>query len=396
MVFLATSVTPHLAAQSSQFKQLLPNTEPKRLWVDGYLPGWNQQRLDLKGERLGAITQFLHFAVFFRPDDGSLDLQTNELTPAKMRAVVSTAHSANKKALLVIGGEGAEAGLRRAADPARLESTIASIVSLVERYGYDGVDVDWEPLPPADIIAYGNFVESLRRELDRAAVAGGGNLVLTTAIEVHLNDAGYMSTLLETLRRLDRDFDQINVMTYTLAGPGNLPFVWHNSALFPDSLSGRRGFRTPSVDGAIREFLAAGVQPGKLGIGIDLYGYLWQGQGAEDISTPGKLWTVPPQVKELNCRELAKYSARNPAQWDEHAEVPYISMPGTNQLISYEDRRGIEAKLEYVRQNDLGGVIIWDIGGDRREERAKRPLLRAINDGLFLSRPVQANQIAFH
>jgi chitinase len=396
-MFLATSVTPHLAAQSPRFEQLLPNTEPKQLWVGGYVPGWKQARFDLKNDRgFEAVTHLLHFAVYFGSEDGGLDLRANELTPAKTRAIVNAAHSAHKKVLLVVGGQGARPGLRVATAPARLQETLVSILAFLQRYRYDGIDIDWEPLPPADTELYASFVEGLRRELDRAALAPGRKLLLTTAIEVNLNDQEYMNALLETLRKLDRNLDQINLMTYAMATPANVPFVWHNSALFPDLVSLDLGLRRPSADGAIREFFTAGFQPGKLGIGINLNGYLWQGQSPEDIAEPGKLWKVPPKVKELSCGELAKYSAHNPTRWDEQAEVPYISMPRTNELISYEDRRGIEAKLEYVRRNDLGGVIIWDIGGDRREERAKQPLLRAINDGLFLSRPVQANQIAFH
>jgi chitinase len=398
LVLAATSLTISgagaLAAQSEAFGQPSASRELSRPWVGGYVPGWNQGRIDPQNDfSLSSITHYLQFAVFFRAFDGTVDLQTNQLTPAKMRAIVDAAHRVNKKALLVLGGEGAERGLRIAATPQHLQDTLASILSLANRYGYDGIDVDWEPLPADDTELYGSLVEGLRSELDREGVARGRKLLLTTAIEVSLNDTEYMSSLLQTLRRLDRDLDQINVMTYTMATPAHLPFVWHNSALFPDSLSGQRGFRTPSADGAMREFLAAGFPPGKLGIGIDLYGYLWQGQDSNDISALGKPWKIAPKITELSCREVAKYSARNPIQWDEHAEAAYISMPQTNQLISYEDRRGIEAKLEYVQQNGLGGVIVWDIGTGRRGDRAKRELLRAIDDGLFLSRPLRANQV---
>jgi chitinase len=388
---------PQRAAPPPRSAQTPTNTRAKHLWVGAYVPGWNQERLASKGDhRLDAITHFLHFAAYFRPEDGDLDLRTNGLTPSKMRALVSDAHRAGKQALLVVGGEGAASGLRIATGPSRLQDTVRSIRSLVDRYGYDGIDVDWEPLPPADTELYSTFVESLRSELDQAALARQrSRLLLTTAIEVNLNNREYMTSLVRTLRRFDEKFDQINLMTYAMANPSGLPFVWHNSALYSGSTSPDDGFRAPSADGAIREFFGAGFRASKLGIGINLCGYLWQGQGLEDITALGKRWKVPPKVVELSYGEVIKrYSAGHPTLWDDEAEVPYISMSQTNQLISYEDSRGIEAKLGYVRQNGLGGVIIWEIGRDNRDEKAKRELLRAINDGAFSSGSLESSEIA--
>jgi chitinase len=220
----------------------------------------------------------------------------------------------------------------------------------------------------------------LRNSLDQTALLHRRQkLALTTAIEVHLNNADYMASLVRTLRKLDDKVDRINLMTYAMANSSTLPFVWHNSALYAGA-SPQDGFRTPSADGAVAAFLAAGFQPAKLGIGINLYGYLWQGQGPEDISSPGTLWKLPPKVVELTCGEITKkFLQNNPAQWDQQAQVPYLSLPQTNQFLSYEDARGIEAKLRYVQQNALGGVILWDIGKDAQDETAKRQLLAAIN-----------------
>src|SRR5260370_11788165 len=290
-----------------------------------------------------------------------------------MRALVAAAHEAGKQALLVVGGEGAAPGLRIASSPERLPNTVKSILSLMDRYGYDGIDVDWEPLAPQDADLYSSFIESLRKSLDQTALHHRGpRLALTTAIEVNLNTSNYMASLARPLRKLDEKLDQITMMTYAMANSSSLPFVWHNSALYP-AVSPEDGFRTPSADGAIREFLAAGFQPGKSGIGIDLYGYLWQGQGLEDISNPGKLWKLPPKVVELTCGAVVKeFLKKYPSRWDQQAEVPYLSIPQTNQFLSYENERGIEAKLRYVQQNGLGGAIIRDIGRPEHPSQPKR------------------------
>ncbi len=385
-------------ARAARSEGTLRNANAKQLWVGAYVPGWNQQRLDPKNDHLlDAITHFLHFAVFVRASDGSLDLQTNELTPSRMRALVGAAHGAGKQALLVVGGEGAAPGLRIASSPERLPNTLKSILSLVDRYGYDGIDVDWEPLGPQDAELYSSFIESLRKSLDQTALHHRRpRLGLTTAIEVNLNKNDYMVSLVRTLHKLDEKVDRINLMTYAMANSSSLPFVWHNSALYP-GVSPADGFRTPSADGAIGEFFSAGFQPGKLGIGINLYGYLWQGQGLENISSPGKLWKLPPKVVELSYGEVVKeFLKNNLTLWDQQAEVPYLSIPQTNQFLSYENNRGIEAKLRYVQQKGLGGVIIWDIGWDDQDENAKRQLLGAINQALSLGKLPESGEIILH
>jgi chitinase len=385
-------------ARDARSERTSRNASTQQLWVGAYVPGWNQLRLDPRNDHLlDGITHFLHFAVYVRASDGRLELQTNELTASKMRALVGAAHGAGKQALLVVGGEGAAPGLRIASSPEVLPTTLKSILSLVDRYGYDGVDVDWEPLDPRDATLYGTFMEGLRKSLDQTALLHRGpKLGLTTAIEINLNREDYMASLVSTLHKLDEKVDRINLMTYAMANSGNLPFVWHNSALYP-AVSPEDGFRTPSADGAIREFFAAGFQPGKLGIGINLYGYLWQGQGLENISNPGKLWKLPPKMVELTYGQVVKdYLKNNPTRWDQQAEVPYLSIPQTNQFLSYEDSRGIEAKLRYVQQNGLGGVIIWDIGRDDQDENAKRQLLGVINNAVFLSKLPESGEILLH
>ena len=73
-------------------------------------------------------------------------------------------------------------------------------------------------------------------------------------------------------------FDQINIMTYDLSGPWGGWITWFNSAIY----HGGQKFPTvnryvPSVAESVSNFIAGGVSPAKLGIGIAFYGYTWSG-----------------------------------------------------------------------------------------------------------------------
>lgn len=365
-------------------------------WVAAYVPGWAQEdSAQFLDHQFSSITYLLHFAVFVRPN-GSLDLRSNELTPNKMRDLVAQGRHSGRKVLLVVGGERADQGLRIACSPKNLTHTVETLANLVETYGYDGIDMDWEPFPTLDAQLYAEAIKSLRRSLDEiSARRNHTRIVLSAAIQVDLNDEPYMRSLTQSLAALRPYLDQINLMTYTMANPMKLPFVWHNSALYPARKSPKPGFRTPNADEAVRAFLAAGFQPEQLGIGINLHGYVWKSRGksnAEDLSQPGRIWKARPKVSELTYDELmSQYFNPSRYRWDRDAQVPYLSIPERQMFVSYEDSRGIEEKVAYVRSHQLGGMIVWDTG-DTREMNGNRHLLQTVDDAVRRCAPDPADR----
>jgi chitinase len=365
-------------------------------WVGAYVPGWAQEgSAQFQDHEFDSITYLLHFAVFVRPN-GRLDLRSNELTPNKMRDLVAQGHHSGRKVLLVVGGERADKGLRIAFSPKNLTHTVQTLANLVETYGYDGIDMDWEPFPTRDAQLYAEAIKSLRRSLDElSARRNRTRIVLSAAIEVDLNDEPYMRSLTQNLADLRQYLDQINLMTYTMANPTKLPFVWHNSALYPAGKSPKPGFRTPNADEAVRAFLVAGFQPDQIGIGINLHGYVWRSRdksNVEDLSQPGRIWKARPEVSELTYDQLMRqYFNSTRYRWDSDAQVPYLSIPERQMFVSYEDGRGIQEKVAYVRSHQLGGMIVWDTGGTR-EVNGNRRLLEIVDDAVRRCAPDTADR----
>jgi len=355
-------------------------------WVAAYVPGWAQQEsAQFRNHEFASITHLLHFAVFVRPN-GSLDLRSNELTPDKMKAFVAQGHRSGRKVLLVAGGEKADKGLRIACSPSNLARTVRTLADLVETYGYDGIDLDWEPFPARDPQLYAQAIKSVRKSLEEiSARRNSARTFLSAAVEVDLNDEPYMGSLTQTLADLRPYLDQINLMTYSMANPMKLPFVWHNSALYPAGKSPNPRFRTPNADEAASALLASGITPGQLGIGINLHGYAWRSADrskAEDLSLPGTIWKARPEISELTYDQLmSQYFSASRYKWDSEAQVPYLSIPERQTFVSYEDERGIEAKIGYVRSHQLGGIIVWDTGGTH-DTNANRRLLQTVDDAV--------------
>jgi len=133
---------------------------------------------------------------------------------------------------------------------------VANLVDIVTRYGYDGLDLDWEPILPEDTTDVLALVSDLRAALPDA--------ILT--MPVGFENANLPSDLSQ-YAQLAGDLDQINAMTYGMAGDYPGWKSWHSSALYHDDDA------TPtSVDVTVNAYLAAGVPAAKLGVGAGFYG----------------------------------------------------------------------------------------------------------------------------
>jgi chitinase len=66
-------------------------------------------------------------------------------------------------------------------------------------------------------------------------------------------------------------------------------------------------------------------------------------------------------------RVLAQSRLRDPRyvrHWESNAQVPWLYDATTGTWVSYDDPESVAAKAQYVREHHLGGVVIWELGGD--------------------------------
>ena len=66
-------------------------------------------------------------------------------------------------------------------------------------------------------------------------------------------------------------------------------------------------------------------------------------------------------------KTLSKTRLVNPAYariWDSAARVPFLFDSTSGTWVSYDDPQSVREKVRYVREHGLGGVIIWELGGD--------------------------------
>lgn len=342
-------------------------------WVLAYYPTWAQKKGELSpaGIDYTAMTHVVQFAL--EPlSNGELDFSANGgLTWNMANALIKEAHAHACSVIIGIGGWNHDR-FAAAISPANRTKFIQNIVKLCTTWKYDGVDIDMEPIRPADSDAYTTFIRSLHGALNEA----NPDLTLTVATQ-------WMPSM---FAKIYNDIDRINLMTYDLAGkwPG---FVsWHNTALHNGGLKFPGGKVLPSASQMAQEFLAAGVPKTKLGIGIDFAGYVWEG-----VNAPNQGLETVTKVTTVKYREIMdNYYTSQRYRWHDAAHAPYLSIDvaGTqnDRFITYDDERSCTEKVRYVKSQGLGGLIVWDISaGFRRSqpEGSRDLLLRSVRKAMF-------------
>jgi chitinase len=356
------------------------------LWVTGYYPGWEQGSMPASNIDFTTLTHVIHFALVVNPD-GTLDSGTFSITPVNSAEVISRAHAAGREALICVGGASSQAGFQGATSSGHLSAFISNLTNFMATRGYDGVDLDWEPLAASDTAQYTNLVNGLRSALD----AFPQDKLLTAAVTAYPPYGDPATEEYAMFAALQDRFDQLNIMTYDLAGPWPGWVTWFNSPIydggyhFPGS-----GGLVPSVDGAVNNFLVNGVAAAKLGIGIAFYGFVWT--GGSGVWVPRQSWPAdnPPTASQQSYFAiLSGYYRSNVYHWDDSAQAAWLGVTNpvsTDDLfVSYDDARACQAKISYARNHGLGGVMIWELAQDyfaAQPAGQRNPLFQSIKDGL--------------
>jgi chitinase len=355
------------------------------IWRTGYYPGWEQASMPASNIDYTTLTHVIHFSVVPN-SNGTLNSTDNGITMANSADVVLQAHAAGRKVLICVGGGGTESLFQGATSIANLPVFINNLTNFMATRDYDGVDIDWEPLPASDNQQFTNLVTGLRSALNGFSQPE----LLTVAAGAYppYGDSATAEYLM--FAALQNQFDQINIMTYDMSGPWDGWVTWFNSPIydggyrFPSS-----GGLVPSVDGAVTNFLKNGVAPAKLGIGIAFYGYLWTGGSGTSsicITQPRQSWTNAPTATAIRYSDImADYYQTNLYHWDTSAQSAYLGItnanPVNNIFISYDDQHTCQAKVSYARNHGLGGVMIWELAQDHTPN-SPAPLMQAVKQAV--------------
>jgi len=273
-------------------------------------------------------------------------------------------------------GMGAEAFSEVAASPELTRNVAETCSALVDAWGFDGLDVDWEfPEGDADKANLTAFMSALRSALDGLGT-GHKNLTMDTP-SAWLPDTPPSIDFVA----LGAHVDWFNVMMYDAPQPLM-------------AFSGRTGFNAPlSVPTGAPEFYAAvpnievsvalyrnaGVPDDKIVAGLPFYAYRYR---YVEHANNG-LWqlydkTKPDAYAQVCYRTLDSALASSVRTWNDGAASPWLWDAAMSTAISYDDPESLTAKATWAHTQGLGGVMIWPLDCDKSSGELASAIIAAL------------------
>lgn len=352
--------------------------------VIGYYPSWKwTSRNNLvtpAGIPYEKLT-IINYAFFYPLPDGRIVGKDTVgdalyLRSGPGRRLTDLAHQHAVKVVLSFGGwEDSDNFPTVASTPALRAAFAHSCLSAIKTYDFDGVDIDWE-YPgyadhrgtSADAQNFTLLLQTVKDSLRNYGMQMGRPYLLTAALP---SVAALLASI--EIEKIAEILDQLNIMTYDFYGSWD-PLSNHNSPLYPSE-----GADTTRCVAAALELYhrTHGIPTSKLNLGVPFYGQTYAhctalnsrhaGADTNHFSRFGAFYY--DIVRQMNgCKRY----------WDDRSKVPYLVNAEWGTLISYDDVESIRAKAQYVLDNNVHGLIIWEITGDYLPD-GSTPLLSAIH-----------------
>jgi chitinase len=279
--------------------------------------------------------------------DGSFRGNFHQLEELKQR---------NPKLKVLISLEGNAASFAEDAQPQNRYVFVASCVDMFLRGRFapgivkpgifDGIDVDWETPTQEDAANFIALLAEFRRQMDlykpglRLSVAVGSGPSIYPGVD---------------MAEVSRLADQVAVMNYDYAGP------WSKTTgilapLYPDKADPTD---PGSVDTTISAYKQAGVPAQKLLMGLPFYGYGWE----EVEETNHGLYQTGRSIHSDKPYHFVQELVEDSTLYrDARTQAPWIFDGDT--FWTFDDATSIRFKTNYAQQQQLGGVMIWELSGD--------------------------------
>ncbi|MGO5074752.1 glycosyl hydrolase family 18 protein [Clostridium sporogenes] len=302
----------------------------------------------------------------------------------------------NVKVLISIGGWSQSAGFHNVAKtPENRKVFCDSVVEFLRKWNLDGADIDWEypgfkregdtvdnpndqGTPLADDTEKETFtllLKDLRATLNDAGKKDNKYYELTAAV-------GCGKDKIEKTEpdKYSQYLDFMNIMTYDMNGAWE-NVTGHQSPLYKNPYDNHEDLvkNYYNVDTAMKLFESYGIPKDKLVVGSPYYSRGWKGVKNDGPikELPGLFATATGAAK--GTWDGGRAAGCNPYHYikgtlekdssfkkyrDPYSKVPYLYSESKGEMYTYEDETSLGEKVKYVKDNNYGGMIFWELAGD--------------------------------
>jgi chitinase len=315
---------------------------------------------DLKG-----VDQIIYSFLHLKGNKLAIDDKKDSLT--LLNVINKKKKYPKLKVLVSLGGWG---GCETCSDifsskKARTEFAI-STADIIESFNADGIDLDWEypgisgfpghSYKPEDRENFTDLIIQLRKYMKKDHIlsfaAGASNRFFENSIEWD---------------KVMPLVNNVNLMTYDFYGSGSTK-TGHHTALSSNE------FQNRSAESSIEALINLGVNPKQIFIGGAFY--IKTFKNVENINNG--LNQKAEWNKSYNQINFEDVRSNFNFYWDSIANAPYAYDSINKIFATFDDHKSIKLKSKYALENNLGGIMFWQLMNDKKQNGLLKTMVNEI------------------
>lgn len=348
----------------------------------------------LFSDKFKSNMDMIYYAFAIPQSDGTLTLDTSYLNEVK------ELKNSGIRVLLVIDGANKtplQAMVQACNNDSTRSTFVNNIISLITKYNFDGVDIDWEFPGTSGLSEFtteldqtnlNKLLRDLRTGLDNIQDKNGSPYIISVAIpSTSWGSVRYDFKGNSTLGGINTYCDYVNMMSYDLNKASN---ATHVSGCYSSTNS--NDYKFGCVYG-VNQFTSLGLDKNKIILGAAAYGKAYNITGTVNqsatypaLGVSGTLTSISGVIGSYSSGTIyytgvasllkdpnyVKYTEYNNGK----VVGSYLYNKTNNIFITYDSEEGIKEKCNYAKANGLG-IMVWAYGED-----ATDTLINTICDNL--------------
>lgn len=329
--------------------------------MSGWIPYWREEQgVESAIARIDQLEEVNPF-IYTVKKDGTL-FNNVDLNDSHWKALQKAAEENGVAYIPTIMWYGKEPIFKILSDEEARKRHIQSIVMEIFRYGFDGIDIDYEGKSAETRLYFSLFLKELRD-----AIGYDRELVCTIESRMPVEDRYAPSATIPTFIEYSNDFSQINqycdrvrIMAYD-QGRADQTLIREREHPY-----------TPVSDVAwvekVMRVAAEEIDPSKLSIGVATYGYEYDMFLQNGIMRYSRLWSFNQGYATKTAETVGIEPTRGvsgemqlvfPAS-DSPEEIP---LPNATRVLVWSDGEAVDDKIGLAHTLGLHGIAIFKIDG---------------------------------
>lgn len=340
--------------------------------TSGYYPSWGGYGNYLPNQIPAKNLDIVNYAFGDITPDCSIDTEKEKELHDKNFKALETLKNENPhlKILYSIGGENQITAKKFSVCAAYLDKRkkLAEAIKsfLATHPVFSGVDLDWEtPTSEQEYKNYAALVNQIGETIGATADDSKSKYYITIALA-----PGEVTAI--KYAQMKEHLDFINLMAYNYHGAweratNNMAALYHNSNARNPNKDG-----SDTVDYTVQSAIKNGVIPSnKLIMGIAFHGPAWNDATPDptDGTAANVLYRnatpIDPNKECLDYKCIfAKYDLKKYTRWVGESSAAIYYDPETKKLLSFDNAKSMNAKAQYIKNNNLLGAMYWELSKD--------------------------------